>query len=348
VVRVAPISVVIPTFRRPGALLRCLDGIANQDPVASEVICVVRPDDVSTREALADSSHASVVRVVEPTRSGLVGGLEGGAAAAGASIVAFIDDDAVPRPGWIAAIEATFASDGRIAGVGGRDWVYVDGALISVPQCRFLRRSTADLPVGRVAWTGRLRGNHHLGTGEPRDVDVLKGANMAFVRSRLLDVGFDPELRGSASQVHNELWPCLALKRMGCRLVYDPRIGVDHFVQPRPGADHREVWGVQAVFDATFNEARAVFRHRGLSGRLTALVWGLAVGTGRSPGLVQVARLKIRRSSNVWPRFLASAGARLSAYMSLRHAGGRRSHRSPLNRRGPAQREAPAKPDGPS
>jgi len=55
-------------------------------------------------------------------------------------------------------------SDSCVGGVGGRDWVYHGTQL----------EDGARKVIGRVHWFGRVIGNHHLGVGEPREVDVLK------------------------------------------------------------------------------------------------------------------------------------------------------------------------------
>src|SRR5581483_9129977 len=224
------ISVVIPTYRRPDALLECLAGISAQSPLPTEVICVVREDDSATRSALCRWQGALAIRVVAPAGPGLVAALGAGAHAARTELIAFVDDDAVPRARWLERISSHFASDPNVAAVGGRDYVnharnreLSDRSL--TPAERHPRR------VGVVEWTGRVTAGHHLGTGLPRDADVLKGANMAFRTQSLLDVGFDPLIRGEASQVHNEAWPCLALRRRGERIVYDPAVAVDHNVR---------------------------------------------------------------------------------------------------------------------
>jgi hypothetical protein len=45
-----------------------------------------------------------------------------------------------------------------------------------------------------------LIGNHHLGVGEPREVDVLKGVNMSYRRTAIADIHFDERMRGTGAQ----------------------------------------------------------------------------------------------------------------------------------------------------
>ena len=89
-----------------------------------------------------------------------------GLAYADADFVALTDDDAEPVEDWLERIAVVFEEQDDVAGVGGRD----DQVGTIAEQ----------LDVGRVQWFGRVIGNHHLGAGPPRDVDVLKGVCCAF------------------------------------------------------------------------------------------------------------------------------------------------------------------------
>jgi GT2 family glycosyltransferase len=314
------ISVVIPSYGRSDALVECLEGVAVQIPAPAEIVCVIREDDHGSHAVLSEVRLPVRTRVVSPPRPGLVAALQVGLETASSPLVAFVDDDAVPRPGWLEQIQIHFASDLRVAGVGGRDWVHYEG-LIDEPRPRrtWLPWISKHGPkVGVLEWTGRVTDSHHGGIGPARDVDVLKGVNMAFRRHELLSVGFDPHLRGSGSQVHNEIWPCLQLRGRGLRLVYDPAVAVDHYIRSRPVGDEREYIRRTAIGDATFNETRAVLKYRSPAGGLLTLLWGVLVGTSLAPGLAHTAYLALRRTPEAGVRFSAAAGARIDAYRSLR------------------------------
>src|SRR5207247_3046342 len=105
-------------------------------------------------------------------------------------------------PDWIQRIELHFQRDDELGGVGGRDWVHRAAKV----------ENGAAATVGRVRWYGRVIGNHHVGVGEQREVDVLKGANMSYRRAAVQVIGFDEQVRGSGAQVHFELALGLAVK----------------------------------------------------------------------------------------------------------------------------------------
>jgi GT2 family glycosyltransferase len=273
------IDVVIATLRRPDALRRCLHAVITQERMPDQVIVVARLGDLETRAVL--DAFGDGVRCVEVERQGVVAALEAGIAASTAAVIAFTDDDAVPRLDWLRRIEDRFATSPDVGGVGGRDWCWFGGYLVDGAQT----------DVGRVQWFGRTTGGHHVGVGQPRSVDVLKGVNMAFRRRVLREVGFDRRLRGDGAQVHFELALGLGAKRLGWRLVYDPAIAVDHYPAHRVGEDQRESPSPIAIVDATHNETMVILEHLPPYGRLAFGIWGFGIGTRSTPGLVAGLRL---------------------------------------------------------
>ncbi len=274
------VSIIVPTYRRPQVLSRCLEALAGQDRAPDEVIVVVRrEDDASARVVREHGGLARLVPIdVPPGSPGVVMALNAGAAASSGEIVCLTDDDAEPRPGWIARIHETFALDSSIGAVGGRDWLFLDGQ----------RQDGVESKVGTVSWFGRTTGNHHLGAGLPRDVDVLKGVNLSVRGDLIREVGFDTRLQAVTTEHHWELALCLKLLRMGCRIVYDPAIEVDHRPQPRIAEDRER--GERDVRDAAHNETLAMLEHLPPHGKALHLAWTVAVGSRAAPGLASSMR----------------------------------------------------------
>ena len=159
-------------------------------------------------------AFGDTVREVVVTEGGTVTALYAGLAHVSGKLVAIIDDVAVPRFDWLERLEATFDDD-TVGAVGGRDVVHHGGDIEEgwVPV------------VGRLTWYGKPVGNHHLGIGGARDVDFLKGCNFAFRRDEFkIPMG----LLGSGAQQSQDMASCLEVRRLGSRVVYDPRIVVDH------------------------------------------------------------------------------------------------------------------------
>lgn len=315
------VSVIVPSWRRPADLGRCLAGLAAQDRAPDEVIVVARAEDEETLALLGrEQPGAPAVRALRVSEPGVVASLNAGMAAAKGDLFAITDDDAVPRPDWLERIADAFGADAGIGGVGGRDWVRREGRT----------EGGSEPVVGRVLWYGRVVGNHHLGVGEARDVDLLKGVNLAFRREALRGVEIAEDLRGAGAQVHWEIGLCLAIKRAGWRLIYDPAIAVDHFPAQRFDEDRRTGRPLIALEDEVYNETYALLRHLPRWRGASVLGYGTAVGTRLAPGMVTAVERRLR-GERVGPRLRAAERARLEAFRAVLRQAGRR-HRGHAGR----------------
>src|SRR5256885_5258687 len=119
------IAVVVPTYRRPEHLRRCLEGLAGQTRPPEEIVVVRRSDDEAARLVL---SHCANTRLhaVSVSQSGVLAAMRAGVGRATGDIIAFIDDDAVPRPDWLDKIHGLLL-DRSVGAVGGRDVLHPRG-----------------------------------------------------------------------------------------------------------------------------------------------------------------------------------------------------------------------------
>ena len=119
------LSVVIPTFRRPELLCRCLEAVFAQtlDPHAFEVI-VVDDGHSDDTQAVVDAFKARigpVVRCLRPRHGrGPAVARNAGWRAAYAKVIAFTVDDTLPAPDWLEQGERALAPElvavcGRVA-----------------------------------------------------------------------------------------------------------------------------------------------------------------------------------------------------------------------------------------
>lgn len=108
------VSVVVPTYRRPDLLARCLGALANQDLDAESYEIVVADNAASADtcaqvEAFARQARC-VVRYVAAARvRGPAAARNDGWRCASGPVIAFTDDDTVPDPGWLRAGLDAFA-----------------------------------------------------------------------------------------------------------------------------------------------------------------------------------------------------------------------------------------------
>lgn len=299
------ISVLVPTYRRPDDLRRCLSAIRSQQRAADEIVVICRSDDVESR-AVAHSFAAgwSRLRSVEVSSPGQVHALNSGFEASSGDIVAITDDYAAPRPDWLWRVEHCLRSDPGAGGVGGRDWVH-HGDQVDHGEQRV---------VGRMTWYGHCIGNHHLGVGSARVVDFLKGANMSYRRNAIGSLRFDERLRGSGAQVGNDMAFSMAVKRAGWRLIYDPLTAVDHYPAQRFDEDGRQVRSSQAQQNLAFNISLLVCENLGQLRSVAFLVWALLLGTRGEPGLLQAVRLLPREGLRGLRRAAANASGTVAGW----------------------------------
>ncbi len=304
-------TVLVPSWRRPDSLARCLDALEGQERRPDEVLLIVRADDGETRTMVDARPPGLPIRLVPPDREGVTAALNVGFDEARGDIIAVVDDDTAPDPDWLARILARFAEAPDLAALGGRDRVVDGDSYLDSPE---------ELPVGRVLWFGRVVGNHHLGKGQMRDVHIIKGANMSLRRSALRDIRIDPTLRGQGMQLHWEIDLCLALGASGGRLAYDPAIQLDHFAVPRQVGGREGFMSPQEDFDAIHNQTVALLKHLPPGRRLVAYSYALLVGTRADPGpvLALAPLVQLRSPRSALRRSRVATAARIEALRSLR------------------------------
>ncbi len=301
------LTVAIPTYRRPQDLANCLKALQHQTRRADEVLVVVRDTDIETWNFLGEfPDHTLPLRTLTVELPGVVAAMNIALEAAKGEIIAFTDDDAAPHPDWLERIEAHFFADECVGSVGGRDYVY---------HGTQLEEGAAEV-VGRVQWFGRVIGNHHLGIGEAREVDLLKGTNMSFRQSAIKTLRFDTRLRGTGAQAHYEVAFSLTLKQAGWKLIYDPKVAVDHYPGKRFDEDQRDSFGAMAKINAAHNETLVLLEHFSPAQQTVFLLWAILVGTKEFRGFVQFLRFLPNEGLLSGQKFFASVRGRWQGWQS--------------------------------
>jgi GT2 family glycosyltransferase len=273
---VLKLAVIIPTWQRVRKLEACLTSLAAQSLAPDLVLVVARAEDAATHVALEEFRSRLPLEVLVVHSAGVVHAENAAIARLRAQqthdLVAFLDDDAAAPPGWVAHIQAFFASHSSAAALGGGDiiasepWSYHD--------------HPAD-DVGRVKWYGKVVGNHHRKAKGVREVESLKGVNMVVRREQLRPL--DHRLQGSDPRRGNgvfwELDLCLGIRGRGGRIFFDPSLLVLH------DSDHRSIIP-EAVIESTAHNLVLVLRKHLPAWRL-AVAWGyfLVIGNAHVKGL---------------------------------------------------------------
>ncbi len=316
------ISVLVPTYKRPEDLRRCLDALARQIRQPDELIVIVRDTDQETFALLEHIGAAERgIRPVIVDVPGQVQALNAGLAAAESDIVAITDDDAAPHSDWTQRIVSHFERRPDLGGVGGRDRMFVGDTL---------QNGQASI-VGRVPLVGKHVGNHHLGFGEPREVDVIKGVNGSYLVRAIRDIGFDRRLRGTGAQVHWEISLGIAVRRAGWKLLYDPAVVVDHYLAKRFDEDQRNTFNPLAMENMAYNETLIRMDQLSPLGCSVFFIWAMTIGTRATPGLAQCIRFLPSEGAFALRKFRTAAQGRLAAFRDVRSNATRAAKPSPGN-----------------
>lgn len=119
------LSVVVPTYRRPELLGRCLAALAAQTMAADHYEILVADDAASPKthrqiEEFADQISCAIRYVPISEMHGPAAARNAGWRAARAPLVAFTDDDTIPDAGWLAAGAGALERDRELAAVTGQ------------------------------------------------------------------------------------------------------------------------------------------------------------------------------------------------------------------------------------
>jgi glycosyltransferase involved in cell wall biosynthesis len=216
-------SVIVCTYNRSAYVIKCLAALWPQAAaVGAECLVIDNNSTDDTRAVLdawwADAGHPAGVRLLSEPAQGLSHARNTGLAAALAPVVIFLDDDAIPVAGWLAACIAGLDSAPDIAACGGP-----------------IR------PIFEAARPDWLLPAHHglysiLDLGEG-DCDFPKaaypyGANMAFNRTVTGPIRFDPALGriGTSLLSGEEALVFRTITRNGGRVRYVAAMAVDHHI----------------------------------------------------------------------------------------------------------------------
>lgn len=308
-------TVVVPTYRRPQELLRCLRALETQNLKPDQVVVTVRPEDTESLEALEEFKKSTKLplEITLVTIPGLIPAYNAGIKAARCAIICFTDDDARPHADWLQLI-ARHYQDPRVGGVGGRDLVYTEGELEDDRVSK----------VGKVNWFGRRYGNHHLELkgGRPVRVYTLKGVNSSYLR-RLIG-SFDSNLRG-LPELANEDDMGFSILKQGYQLIYDPSILVDHFPShKRPDSrGAKAVFNKSQVYNVNHNYTYVLLKHLPWWQQILFLLYNFVIGEVPNMALVRAVYGFVTtlnwRYFQILPAAYAGKLAGIGTYWRYRH-----------------------------
>lgn len=203
------ISVVVPTFERMDVLPEVLDALESQRGAPPfEVVVIDDGSKDDTPDYLAERRFAVPARVLYQENRGPAAARNAGVRAAAGRLVAFLGDDTVPTPGWLAHHVEAHEERG-----GGEE-------LAVIGYTRWHPRVRTDPFLHYINEYGLQFGYRLIEDPEDVPFNFFYTSNLSLHRSRLLDEPFDERFPYAAWE---DIELSYRLSRTGQRLVYEPR-----------------------------------------------------------------------------------------------------------------------------
>lgn len=236
-------TVAICTRDRTEDLERCLDGLFRMTHQAPVLVIDNAPSSEDTRLLVERYPGASYVR--EP-RPGLNNARNTALRSAQSEIVAFIDDDAMPDPAWLATLLRNFQDPTVLAVTG----LTLALELDSDAQIAFQRTGGFVRGFKRVVLDAANRDPFHAWRAGA-------GVNMAMRHSVVTLVGwFDPALdAGTCALAGGDTDYFRRLLQRGYRIAYDPQALNWHRHRRSMGELQQQIYGYEAAAFAVWTKA---------------------------------------------------------------------------------------------
>ena len=319
------ISVVVCAYdeARWSQIGETLKSLAAQTIEPREVIVVVDHNERLLERVRAELGALAVENRHAP---GLCGTRNSAVEAASGSVVAFLDDDAVASPEWLALLQAHYANE-HVAGVGGS----------AAPQ--WATRRPAWFPP-EFDW---VIGCSYLGMPEqPQEVRNLFGCNMSFRRSLVQAAGgFRLGYSCDETELCIRLTQCWPEKQ----LIYVPEASVAHYVPPSRARLRRFLSRCYFEGGSKAVVARLVGATEGLESERAYTLNVLPRGVGR--GIADFLKGDpngLARAGVILAGLLSTAAGYATARVSMRRAARKRGWSGELRRSGPAKPQLAQEP----
>ena len=245
------VSIIICTYNRPDSLAVCLLSVEAQFLKPDEVVVV--EDDANSKvlkvaEEFKRCDKFKLTHVLTGKRRGLPAARNTGVRVAKGDILAFIDDDVILPPNWLAEIVKCY-QETNADGVGGyiHDMVLFKGekSAIDFPQNSFFYRLISAIrlvffynKVGKLSPIGLPYARLTISTDGYKEVDYFQGCNMTFRRQVFDCCQFD-ESYGFRDAEHDF---CRQLReKEGKKLIYNSRAMVIH-TRNQAGGTRSQEW----------------------------------------------------------------------------------------------------------
>jgi GT2 family glycosyltransferase len=211
----ARLSVVVVTHNSSEAVARCMPRLVEQLEQGDEVIVVDNASADATLDAVARAAPAAKV-LRQEHNLGFAAGCNIGAAAASGELLLLLNPDALPAPGFAAAIRRPYADN--------RGWAAWMG-VVTMDGGERINTSGGIAHFTGIAWSGEAGKPAAEVPDRPMEVAFVSGACLAVPLNIWREHGgFDPEFFMYCEDVDLSF----RLRLAGGRLGVEPAARVDH------------------------------------------------------------------------------------------------------------------------
>lgn len=238
------ISIVIPTYKRKKHLLNLLDSFKNKTTKDAEIIVVEQVEN-NEREykKKADSLGLNLEYTFLADADTPLAKNRGVNKARGEYVI-FFDDDVLLKTKLDFYIEDF--KDKRVVAITGR----------SIAKGQKVEKDRTD--TGRVSLFGSFSDGYS--SSIMQEIDTVIGCNACWKKNIFLELGgFDEQFTGNAMREESDL--SLRAKEKGYKILFDPRVEVDH-VRAETGGARKTEGRLQWYYDFFSNETYFFLKHR--------------------------------------------------------------------------------------
>jgi GT2 family glycosyltransferase/glycosyltransferase involved in cell wall biosynthesis len=212
------VSIIIPVFNKVEYTEKCLDAIARNTSVERYEVVIVDNGSTDGTKDFLERLDGDVKVITNRSNHGFARACNQGATASEGKYLLFLNNDTVPKEGWLGAMIDAVRSEPDI-GIVGSKLVYPDGA-IQHAGVVFHRRN------GVIIHIYKGFNGDHPGVNYLRDYNAVTGACLLIPKDLFSNLdGFCEEFIAG----YEDLDLCLRAKTEGYRVVYQPKSELVHF-----------------------------------------------------------------------------------------------------------------------
>ena len=205
-------SVIITTHNRPRLVVACVESVLAQAFPSLEIVVVDDGSRPATARALAPYVQTARIRYFRQRQQGWGAARLTGVTYSQGAILAFLDDDCIAPPEWLARYASAYAEHPDAGGIG--------GGLRPGVRMNLAGRKQHD---GHRAYFERLNASLGVTVDQPGRVWFTFGGNRTFRRDVWL--GAQPDRR---AWYHDDTLIDLRLREQGVTVYYAPDAWVTH------------------------------------------------------------------------------------------------------------------------